>query len=148
MRTASIIMVGLAGITALLLVVRVWQDGSPVVAVGLTAVALMFMLWFGRRLLRRGAHSEWATAQRALADGQAVVLWKPGCGYCERLIAALEHHPRITWVNVHADRQANARVRELNGGDEYTPTVLIGDRVLRNPTADELQALLGEQPPN
>jgi len=91
-------------------------------------------------LARRGRHTSWSATAPRLASGAAVVLWKPGCVYCERLLLALRGDPRIVWVNVWADREANAEVRRLNHGNELTPTVLIGGDVLRNPTADEVRA--------
>lgn len=45
-------------------------------------------------------------------------------------------------MNVWADDEANALVRSVNGGDELTPTVLVGEMVLRNPSAAELAAVL------
>lgn len=71
-----------------------------------------------------------------------MVLWKPGCLYCERLLLHLRSDSRVTWVNVWQDDKANAQVRAVNNGDELTPTVLLGDQVLRNPTAAELRERL------
>ena len=76
------------------------------------------------------------------ADGRAVVFWKPTCSYCTRLRKAFGDDNRIVWVNVWVDLLANREVRRHNGGDEYTPTALVGNRVLRNPTAAELQSAL------
>jgi mycoredoxin len=109
-----------------------WAVGAVVVA-GLLLVAL---------LARRGRHTPWRSAAQRLGTGGAVVFWKPGCVYCERLLHDLRGDDRITWVNVWADRQANTEVRRLNNGDELTPTVLIGDQVLRNPSAAQLRARL------
>jgi mycoredoxin len=67
---------------------------------------------------------------------------KPTCSYCTRLRKALRHDDRVIWVNVWVDSAANAEVRRLNGGDEYTPTAIIGDRVLRNPTAALVRSTL------
>ena len=75
--------------------------------------------------------------------GHAVVLWKPICLYCERLLRAVGADPRVTWVNVWADPAANRAVRDLNDGNELTPTALVGDAVLRNPNGAELLAALG-----
>ena len=49
---------------------------------------------------------------------------------------------RVVWVNVWRDDDANHRVRELNDGAEYTPTVLVGDTVLRNPSAAAVREAL------
>lgn len=84
------------------------------------------------------------------------VLWRPGCPFCSRLrrglaragIATVEHD---IWV----DPEAAARVREVTGGDETVPTVLVGSRALVNPSVagvvaavraefpDEAEALVG-----
>lgn len=106
--------------------------------VGLALVGV-FAWWS----LRRGRHVPWRTAEQSLAPGHAVVLWKPGCRYCERLLRQLRKDPRITWVNVWRDAEANARLCALNDGNEYTPTVLVGTQVLRNPTPGQVRAALG-----
>ena len=93
-------------------------------------------------LARRGRHTPWLAAAERLDAGGAVVLWKPGCTFCERLLLAMRNDERITWVNVWADTEANAEVRRLNNGNELTPTVLLGDDVLRNPSPDQLRARL------
>lgn len=95
--------------------------------------------WF---MLRRGRHTPWEEARERLAPGHAVVFWKPGCIYCERLLRALGDDRHITWVNVWKDEAANVELRRHNNGDELTPTALVGDAVLRNPSADELRAAL------
>ena len=84
------------------------------------------------------------------------VLWRPGCPFCSGLrrglaragIATVEHD---IWV----DPEAAARVREVTGGDETVPTVLVGSRALVNPSVagvvaavraefpDEAEALVG-----
>lgn len=100
-------------------------------ALVLAAVAV----WSGRR----GRHTAWARAEARIAPDHAVVLWKPGCPYCERLLLQLGRDPRVTWVNVWRDEDANAQVRAVNGGDELTPTAFLGAQVLRNPSAAELR---------
>ena len=59
---------------------------------------------------------------------------------------AVGDDPRVTWVNVWADPEANAAVRTHNDGNELTPTALVGDRVLVNPSADALRAALDADP--
>ena len=71
-----------------------------------------------------------------------MVFWKPGCMYCERLLHAMGRDARVTWVNVWVDQDANDEVCRLNNGDELTPTAVVGDRVLRNPSAEELNEAL------
>ncbi|TRY18805.1 hypothetical protein FOJ82_06750 [Tessaracoccus rhinocerotis] len=108
-----------------------WAAAAVVVGGGLA--------WF---LLRGGRHTPWERARRLVAPGHAVVFWKPGCSYCERLLRALGDDSRVTWVNVWKDEAANAELRSHNNGDELTPTALVGPEVLRNPSADELRAAL------
>jgi len=121
----------------------VWlDDPEPTGAVVLTvvvALAVVAVFWSARR----GRHVPYGQAEQRIADDHVVVLWKPGCSYCERLLLQLRDTPDITWVNVYEDPQADAKVRSVNGGDQLTPTALVGDQVLRNPSADELRAVLG-----
>lgn len=111
---------------------------------GLVAGGLMALVGAALVLpqFRTGPHTPWAEARTRVAPGHAVVFWKPGCAYCEVLLRALGPHPRVTWVNVWADPDANAEVRAHNDGNELTPTALVGDRVLANPSAGELRAAL------
>lgn len=138
-RTLTSLAVGALGVAMIAVVLGI-EDLWTGVLVGVAgmAVVLVLTLWSGRR----GRHTPWSRAADLLASGQAVVLWKPGCVYCERLLLQLRSDPRVTWVNVWRDEQANARVRAVNGGDELTPTVLLGEDVLRNPSARELRAAL------
>jgi glutaredoxin len=60
----------------------------------------------------------------------------------------------FVYRNIHLDPGADARIRELNGGDRITPTILLGDpeapvRVLVEPSnreLDEAIALTGLAP--
>lgn len=98
-------------------------------AVGLALIALNG---------RRGRHTSWVAAKNFVGPGHAVVFWKPGCSFCERLLRSVGDDDRVTWVNVWVDKDGNAEVRRLNNGDELTPTAVVGNRVLRNPSAKEL----------
>ena len=122
--------------------VAVGRSSGVSAGLGVSAVALALTGAYGWWSLRTGPHVSWTQATEQLAQGQAVVLWKPGCVYCERLLRALGRNERVTWVNVWQDEDANARVRSLNDGNELTPTVLVGDQVLRNPSAGEVEARL------
>lgn len=84
----------------------------------------------------------WEDAEAETGPGRAVILWKEGCFFCEMLLQELAGDDRMIWVNVHEDDAANARVRELNDGNELTPTVLIGEDVYRNPDATEIREAL------
>jgi mycoredoxin len=64
------------------------------------------------------------------------VYWRPGCRYCTRLRQDL----RLAGVpareiNIWADKSAAATVRELAGGNETVPAVVIGGRSFINPPA-------------
>ena len=107
-----------------------------IAAVGVVGIGLIVLTG------RRGRHTSWEVARGQVGPGLAVVFWKPGCMFCEQLLRALGKDERITWVNVWVDKEANAEVRRLNNGDELTPTVLLGEHVLRNPSAQELRGLL------
>lgn len=118
------------------------RDGIVAGVLG-ALVMLALLLWTGRR----GRHTPWARAATRIAPGHAVVLWKPGCAFCEKLLLQLRSDDRVTWVNVWRDEEANAQLRAVNGGDELTPTVLLGAEVLRNPSAAELRARLSTAGP-
>lgn len=69
------------------------------------------------------------------------VYWRPGCAYCARLRQDL----RIAGVpareiNIWADKAAAAAVRELAGGNETVPAVVIGGRGYINPSAATILA--------
>lgn len=126
----------------LAIAVLISRDGELLsgIAFGTLAVLVLHAYsWWSRR---RGRHTPWERAAAQIAPDHAVVLWKPGCVYCERLLLQLRSDSRVTWVNVWQDEEANAQVRAVNNGNELTPTVLIGDQILRNPTAAELRERL------
>ncbi len=56
-RLLLIAAVALAGITALLMVVRVWRDGDPVVAGLLSAFWAVVLVWFAARIVRRSTRA-------------------------------------------------------------------------------------------
>lgn len=133
---AILLVVAAAGLVWAL--VRGDAAGTALAAIVAAAEAV-----FGWWSLRRGRHVPLAQAEARMASGgRAMVLWKPGCPYCERLQRALRDREDVTWVNVWVDEEANRLVRRLNDGDEYTPTALVGERVLRNPTADQIREAL------
>lgn len=115
------------------------RDLGAALAFGFGALVLA-----GSTLATRGPRPHTAWSEDLLRDGRAVVFWKVGCAYCHHLIRQCGADPRISWVNVRRDRAADLRVRELNDGDQLTPTVIVGSRVLRNPSAAELFAVLDE----
>jgi mycoredoxin len=74
---------------------------------------------------------------------EPIVYWRPGCGFCARLFNQLDHagvpHSR---VNIWEDANAAATVRSYAHGNETVPTVVVGDTVLVNPSATQVQAAL------
>ncbi len=131
-----------AGVLAAVVIgVAIWPRSSVVGALAVLA-GLAIGGGLAAATLRRQPHTSWDQAQAQVAARRAVILWKPTCMYCTRLRRALRDDSRIVWVNVWADKDANREVRRLNGGDEYTPTAIIGASVLRNPTAEEVRSAL------
>jgi mycoredoxin len=65
---------------------------------------------------------------------EPVVYFKPGCPFAIRLRVALTLHrvPHRS-VRLRDDEDGAAQVREVNHGDEISPTVHIADRWLTNP---------------
>ncbi|MEL4505938.1 glutaredoxin domain-containing protein [Luteococcus sp. H138] len=86
-------------------------------------------------------HSD-AIARRG--DDHAIVYWRPGCPYCEHLLAGLDPSgERISLVNIWTDPEAAAFVASLQDGNELVPTVVVGERVLTAPDGPEVLAALG-----
>lgn len=85
-----------------------------------------------------------------MADAPApeiVVYRRPGCGYCMSLAIGLKRrgvHYRS--IDIWKDPDAAAFVREHAGGHETVPTVVIGERVLVNPSARQVVAHLEATP--
>lgn len=73
-----------------------------------------------------------------------LVYFKPACPFGIRLRLALRLH-RVPFeaVAFRDDEHGAARVRAVNGGDEISPTVLVGDRWLTNPGWREVAELAG-----
>jgi mycoredoxin len=71
------------------------------------------------------------------------VYWRPGCGYCFRLLRSLERDGiKADLRNIWEDDEAREFVRQHNRGDETVPTVVVGDVVLTNPEPKDLISLL------
>lgn len=78
------------------------------------------------------------THQEVLAmpesERSVVIYWRPGCGFCQRLKGHLgSDGDRATWVNIWQDEDGAAYVREVNGGNETVPTVVIDGVPHTNP---------------
>jgi mycoredoxin len=67
------------------------------------------------------------------------VFWRPGCGYCYRLIDALDGAAVAYEAhNIWEDEAARAIVAGINRGNETVPTIVIGTRSATNPDPDAL----------
>jgi mycoredoxin len=47
---------------------------------------------------------------------------------------------RAEWINIWDDQAAAARVRDITGGDETVPTVVVGTRAMVNPSPRQVVA--------
>jgi mycoredoxin len=69
------------------------------------------------------------------------VYWRPGCMYCTGLMRQLD---RLTVpyqrVNIWAEPEAAAIVRQADRGNETVPAVRVGDVILSNPSAHQVLA--------
>lgn len=126
-----------AGIAA-----RQLATGSPVAAVVFAVVfaglaAAVSPLAFPRSI-------DAGTAQRrSTADGRPIVYWRPGCPYCLRLrVRLIRHARRMHWVDIWRDPAGAAAVREITGGDETVPTVVLAGQPHVNPDPAWLLARL------
>jgi glutaredoxin len=72
---------------------------------------------------------------------RAIVYYRPGCPFAIRLRVALTLR-RIPFVSVRFrdDEAAAAKVRDINDGNEISPTVRIGGTYLTNPPARAVAA--------
>lgn len=64
------------------------------------------------------------------------VYWRPGCGFCMRLVSDLDR-AELTYEahNIWDDPEAAAFVRSVARGHETVPTVVVGTKTLVNPSA-------------
>ena len=79
---------------------------------------------------------------QAMSDNDVVVYYKAGCPFAARLRAGLKL-ARIPYSAVHFgdDEAAAAKVREVNGGNEISPTVRVGQKFLTNPSVREVRRI-------
>lgn len=72
---------------------------------------------------------------------QVTVYWRPRCPYCIRLRWQLRRAKLpVREVNIWQDTAAAARVREITGGDETVPTVIVGELAMVNPSRAQVLA--------
>jgi mycoredoxin len=69
-----------------------------------------------------------------MAERVVEVYWRPGCGYCDRLLRVLkaENIP-LELHNIWEDSAAREFVQAHNNGNETVPTVVFGNTVQTNP---------------
>ncbi|MGI9610377.1 MAG: glutaredoxin domain-containing protein [Acidimicrobiia bacterium] len=75
-----------------------------------------------------------------MVDQEVTVYWRPGCGFCARLLgdidrAGLAHRK----VNIWDKPEAAAFVRSVANGNETVPTVTVGKKAFVNPSLQQLQ---------
>ncbi len=131
-----------------LLAVTLVVAGSPWWA-GLVAVGCAVAAWWvspASPLPVQPSASHWEAQQRHVREGSVIIYWRPGCMYCLRLRAALGRRvTRVSMVDIWADDEGAAFVRDVNGGAEIVPTVVLdtGDVVTNPPPAQVLAAVRG-----
>jgi mycoredoxin len=75
--------------------------------------------------------------------------WRPGCGFCmmlERNLGRLGLP--LDKRNIWEDPEAAATVRSIARGNETVPTVVVGERRMVNPSANEVVAALEAEAPH
>jgi glutaredoxin-like protein len=87
---------------------------------------------------------ETPTTEPAVMD----VFWRPGCPYCFSLRQALVRaRIPVRWHNIWDDATDAAFVRSVADGNETVPTVVFSGKVMVNPSARTLLALVDEAQP-
>jgi mycoredoxin len=82
-------------------------------------------------------------------DGTLDIYWRPGCGYCGRLLRQLDRAGvQAQLHNIWEDDEALAFVRAHNRGNETVPTVALGGKVWTNPAPSELLTQLRDRYPH
>jgi mycoredoxin len=82
-------------------------------------------------------------------DGEIVVFWRPGCGFCVALLRQLDRHEvphRL--VNIWEEPEGAAFVRTVANGNETVPTVAVGPVALVNPRVAEVLEVAHEHAPS
>jgi mycoredoxin len=125
--------------------VAIFLSRGEVLTAGAVGLALVVLAWWHSPLRgRRSSTPHREAYARNAEDGTVVVYWRPGCLFCSRLRRALgPARSRVLWVNIWADREAAAFLREVNDGAETVPTVLLPDAVRTNPPPREVVAAVG-----
>lgn len=133
--SAALVALALVTGSFLLLVGQGWGAAT------LLAAALVVALLVAP--VRRGEQiRHWEAQERLVREGCAIVYWRPGCLACARLRLRLRGlRQRVTWVDIWTDPAAAAFVRDINGGAETVPTVILCDgHAVTNPDPGQLRA--------
>jgi len=100
-----------------------WYLAALLVVVGAATGAWMVA---PRRRVQSPHH--WDAQERLVREGRPIIYWRPGCMACTRLKLRLgQAGQNATWVDIWADPEAAAFVRDVNGGAEIVPTVILPD---------------------
>ena len=76
-------------------------------------------------------------------SSSVTVYWRPGCGFCRRLLRGLERAEiPFERINIWEDEEAAAYVRSVANGNETVPTVRVGDRPMVNPAVGDVAEAL------
>lgn len=110
----------------------------------LVLASLVIAAWLVAPVRTSEPVHHWEAQERLVRDGRVIVYWRPGCLFCARLRLRLGPLARrATWVDIWADPEAAAFVRDLNGGAEVVPTVILTDGEARtNPDPARVRAEL------
>jgi glutaredoxin len=74
--------------------------------------------------------------------------WRPGCGFCSALRRPLMASGLpVREINIWEESGAAERVREVAGGNETVPTVIVGSRAMVNPSFAEIEAAVRAEAP-
>jgi glutaredoxin len=135
-----------------------WRNSALLAALGLfgaaslalegnllvAAVALVIvapLAWLVSPLRPDRSVSHWEAQERHVRDGDVIIYWRPGCPFCLQLRLALGRHAdEALWVDIWADDEAAAFVRDVNHGSETVPTVIFRNGEARSNPRPELVA--------
>jgi mycoredoxin len=76
-----------------------------------------------------------------------IIYYRPGCPFAAKLRAKLKL-ARVPYraVTFGQDATADEAVRNINAGNEISPTVRIGDRYLTNPSVRKIREAMEAHP--
>ncbi len=134
------------GLLGLVVVALLAASSHPSLALAALVVAGLGA-WLSSPMRGDRSLSHWDAQQRHVRDGWVVVYWRPGSFHCLRLRSALGSAARrVLWVNVWADDEGAAFVRDVNGGSEVVPTAILGNGdAVTQPTAEALKTDMSPQ---